>query len=273
VSAAVEPRLRSDPSRPSPLAALGWAAADALVLTKRNLIRYIRIPSLLAFSSIQPVILVVLFSQVFGGAIRLPAGIDYIDYLVPGVIVQATLFGTLQTGVGLAKDVTEGLIDRFRSLPMARSAVLLGRTLADMIRNVVVVVLMIGVGHLFGFRFHTDVLHAVGLVGLAAFFAFAFSWISAAIALWVRDVESAQTAGFLWLFPLIFASSAFVPIATMPGWLRAFAEVSPITAAVDGLRALVLGGPTAGSVLGALAWTLAILAVFVPIAVWRFRRA
>jgi ABC transporter DrrB family efflux protein len=259
--------------RPIPRRPLWWTFADAAAVTRRNLYRYIRVPTLLLFSTIQPIMFVLLFTYVFGGAIQV-AGVDnYIDFLMAGILVQTVIFGSTQTGVGLAEDMSRGMVDRFRSLPMARSAVLAGRTLSDTVRNLFVVCLMLVVGTLVGFRFHAGVVPAVGAVGLALAFGLAFSWISALIGLSVRDVESAQAAGFVWVFPLVFASSAFVPVATMPGWLQAFADINPVTITVNALRALTLGGPTLRPVLEALAWIAGLLLVFVPLAVNRYRRA
>jgi ABC transporter DrrB family efflux protein len=259
--------------RPIPRRPLWWTFADAAAVTRRNLYRYVRVPTLLLFSTIQPIMFVLLFTYVFGGAIQV-AGVDnYIDFLMAGILVQTVIFGSTQTGVGLAEDMSRGMVDRFRSLPMARSAVLAGRTLSDTVRNLFVVCLMLVVGTLVGFRFHAGVVPALGAVGLALAFGLAFSWISALIGLSVRDVESAQAAGFVWVFPLVFASSAFVPIATMPGWLQAFADINPVTITVNALRALTLGGPTVRPVLEALAWIAGILLVFVPLAVNRYRRA
>ena len=252
---------------------LGYTVSDALAMTRRNLIRYVRIPSLLVFSTIQPIMFVLLFAYVFGGAIRgLPRGVKYIDFLMAGIFVQTTVFGSTQTGVGLAEDLSKGMIDRFRSLPMARSAVLAGRTLGDSVRNAFVVVLMTIVGMLIGFRFHAGVLAAVAALLLVVAFGFSFSWISATLGLAVHDVESAQTAGFVWVFPLTFASSVFVPLTTMPGWLQAFARANPITNAANALRALTLGGPTTRPVIYALAWIVGILVVFVPLATSRYRK-
>jgi ABC-2 type transport system permease protein/oleandomycin transport system permease protein len=259
--------------RPIPRRPLWWTFADAAAVTKRNLYRYIRVPTLLLFSTIQPIMFVLLFTYVFGGAIQVPGVDNYIDFLMAGILVQTVIFGSTQTGVGLAEDMSRGMVDRFRSLPMARSAVLAGRTLSDTVRNLFVVCLMLVVGTLVGFRFHAGVVPAVGAVGLALAFGLAFSWISALIGLSVRDVESAQAAGFVWVFPLVFASSAFVPVATMPGWLQAFADINPVTITVNALRALTLGGPTVRPVLEALAWIAGLLLVFVPLAVNRYRRA
>jgi ABC-2 type transport system permease protein/oleandomycin transport system permease protein len=252
-------------------ASLSWAVTDALAMTRRNLLRYVRLPNLLVFSTVQPVMFVLLFTYVFGGAVRIPSG-SYKDFLLPGILVQTVIFGSTQTGVGLADDLSRGMIDRFRSLPMTRSAVLAGRTLSDTVRNLFVVVLMIGVGLLIGFRFHAGVVAAVGAIVLAVLFGLAFSWISAFIGMVVRDVESAQTAGFIWIFPLVFASAVFVPVASMPGWLQAFARVNPVTNTAEAVRALCQGGPTATHVLHALAWIAGILLVFVPLSVRRYRR-
>jgi ABC-2 type transport system permease protein/oleandomycin transport system permease protein len=263
---------------------LKWVIQDAMAMTRRNLLKYVRVPTLLVFSTIQPVMFVILFAYVFGGAIgsQLPPAVNYKDYLMAGIFVQTVIFGSTQTGVALAEDLTRGMIDRFRSLPMARSAVLAGRTTGDTIRNLFVVLLMSGVGYLIGFRFHGGPLATVGAILLAVLFGLAFSWISANIGLRVRDVESAQAASFVWVFPLVFASSAFVPVETMPSWLQGFAEHNPISVVVDASRYLVLGGERAtaigmtGSmwsyVLPALLWIAGILLVFVPLAVRKYRR-
>jgi ABC-2 type transport system permease protein len=260
-------------TRTAPRRPLRWTFTDAAAVTRRNLYRYIRVPTLLLFSTIQPVMFVLLFTYVFGGAIQVPGVEHYIDFLMAGILVQTVIFGSTQTGVALAEDMSRGMIDRFRSLPMARSAVLAGRTLSDTVRNLFVVCLMLVVGTLVGFRFHAGVVPAIGAVGLALAFGLAFSWISALIGLSVRDVESAQAAGFVWVFPLVFASSAFVPVETMPGWLQPFAEHQPVSVTASAVRALAIGGPTTSYVLQSLAWSVAILLVFAPIAVRRYRRA
>jgi ABC-2 type transport system permease protein/oleandomycin transport system permease protein len=256
------------------MTAVNYTVSDALAMTRRNLIRYVRIPTLLVFSTVQPIMFVLLFVYVFGGAVgrSLPNGVKYVDFLMPGIFVQTVVFGSTQTGVGLAEDLSKGMIERFRSLPMARSAVLAGRTLGDAVRNTFVVILMTIVGMLVGFRFHTNVIASLAALLLVVAFGFAFSWISATIGLTVHDVESAQTAGFLWVFPLVFASSVFVPIHTLPGWLQAFARINPITNTANAMRALILGGPTTKYLLYALAWIVGILAVFMPFATRRYRR-
>jgi ABC-2 type transport system permease protein len=264
---------------PAPPAVAGGILAhtvtDILAVTRRNLIRYARVPTLVIFSTIQPVMFVLLFRYVFGSAIRLPSfPYAYVDYLMPGIFVQTVIFGSTQTGVGLAEDLSKGMIDRFRSLPMARSAVLAGRTLSDTVRNAFVVLLMGVVGYLVGFRIHTDVLHAAIGVVLVLLFGLCFSWISALIGLAVRDVESTQAASFVWLFPLTFASTAFVPLQTMPGWLQAWAKVNPVSVTVDTMRGLLEGWPSATYHLGeTLLWAVGILLVFVPLSVRKYRRS
>jgi ABC-2 type transport system permease protein/oleandomycin transport system permease protein len=248
-----------------------WAATDAFTLTWRNLLRYVRLPQLLVFSTIQPVVFVLLFAFVFGGAIQVP-GVDYVQFLIPGIVVQATVFGSTQTGIGLADDLSRGMVDRFRSLPMARSAVLAGRTLSDTVRNTFVALLMVVVGYLIGFRFEAGPWRAAAMVALVVALGFAFSWISATIGLTVKDPESAQAAGFIWLFPVVFASSIFVPVSSMPDWLRPVVEVNPITLTANATRALALGGPFARDLLGSLAWIAGLLGVFVPLSVRRYRR-
>ena len=256
------------------MTSVNYVVSDALAMTKRNLTRYVRIPTLLIFSTVQPIMFVLLFVYVFGGAVKgsLPAGVKYVDFLMPGIFVQTVVFGSTQTGVGLAEDLSKGMIDRFRSLPMARSAVLAGRTLGDSVRNALVVVLMTVVGVLVGFRFHAGALAAIAALLLVVAFGFAFSWISAMIGLAVHDVESAQTAGFIWVFPLTFASTVFVPLRSMPGWLQAFARANPITNTANALRALTTGGPTTRPLVYALAWIVGLLAVFMPLATRNYRR-
>ena len=251
---------------------LAWALADTWAIAGRNLRTIVRLPQLLVFATVQPVIFVLLFRYAFGGAIRTP-GVDYVDYLMPGIFAQTVAFGALGTGIGLADDLTKGLVERFRSLPMARSAVLNGRIVSDLVRNVFVVLLMCVVGTLVGFRIHTNPAAFVAGLGVLLLFGCALSVIFALIGLSVRSAESAQAAGFPMLAPLVFASSAFVPVDTMPGWLQVVAEHQPLSVTVDAVRALALGGPTTTAVLQSLGWTVGIVAVFGPLAVRRFRRA
>jgi len=217
---------------------LSLALTDAWVVTARNLRHFIRQPQLLIFSTIQPVMFVLLFVYVFGGAVRgsLPRGVTYVDFLLPGILVQSVAFRATQTAIGLAEDLERGVVDRFRSMPMTRSAVLLGRTLADLVRNVLILALMIAIGYLIGFSFHGGALQAIGSIAVVAAFGFALSWIFAFVALTVRGAEAAQAAGFVAIFPLVFASSVFVPVGSMPLWLRTFAEASPVTLTADAAR-------------------------------------
>jgi ABC-2 type transport system permease protein/oleandomycin transport system permease protein len=247
---------------------------DTAVVTGRNLRHFWRQPDLLIFSTIQPIMFVFLFVYVFGGAIglALPPGVTYVDYVLPGILVQSVTFRASQTAVGLSEDLRKGVIDRFRSMPMARWAVLLGRTSADLVRNVLITGLMVFVGYLIGFRFQGGVLPALGCVALVAAFGFALSWIFAFVSLVVRGAESAQTAGFVILFPLVFASSIFVPVSTLPSWLQPIAKASPVTLTADAARHLALSGGVPSSLGGSLAWILGLLALFVPLSVWRYKR-
>jgi ABC-2 type transport system permease protein len=261
---------------PFPIAASGlgrvrFGVRDVFAMTWRNLLTIRRVPQLLVFATIQPLLFVLMFRYVFGGAIHVP-GVDYVNYLLPGVFAQVVAFGAVQTAIGLAADRGGGLIERLQSLPMARSAVLAGRTIADLCRNVLVVTLMLAVGFAVGFRLQTNVPKLLLALVVLLLFGFALSWIFAFIGLSVSNPETAQAAAFPLLLPLVFASSAFVPTATMPTWLQAFANHQPVTAAVNAVRALVLGGPWAEDVLISLAWTVGILLVFVPLSVRRYRR-
>jgi ABC transporter DrrB family efflux protein len=250
------------------------AITDASVVTGRNLRHFIRQPQLLIFSTIQPVMFVLLFAYVFGGAVRgsLPNGVTYIDFLLPGIFVQSVAFRATQTAVGLSEDLERGVIDRFRSMPMTRSAVLIGRTVADLVRNVLIIGLMIIVGYLIGFRFDAGLLGALASVAIVAAFGFALSWIFAFVGLTVRGAEAAQSAGFVVIFPLVFASSVFVPVASMPTWLQAFAKVSPVTLTANTARSYALLPGVPSSLGGAVAWIAGLLAVFIPLCVWRYRR-
>ena len=254
------------------MSALGYAVSDTLVLAKRSLLRIRRQPDLLIGYTVQPVMFVLLFVFVFGGAIETP-GFDYVDFLMPGIIVQSMAFGGFVTALGLADDLKKGLIDRFRSLPMTRSAVVTGRTLADVAANVVQLVVMIAVGLAVGFSFSTGVLEVIAGIALLLFIGYAFSWVFAFIGLTASSPEASNAYGFTILFPLTFVSSAFVPVASMPGWLEPFAENNPFTTMVDAARALFLGTPAGNDIWGAVAWAAAITAVFGMLLVWRYRRA
>ena len=254
------------------MSSLADTVSDTLVIAKRNLLRIPRQPDLLIAYTIQPVMFIVLFVYVFGGAINTP-GYDYVDFLMPGIITQSISFGGFVTAIGLNEDLRKGLIDRFRSLPMARSAVLAGRTLADVALNSFSLLVMIVVGVVVGFSFHSPVYEVVAGIALLLLFGYAFSWFFALMGMVASSPESAQSVGFLAIFPLTFASSAFVPTASMPSWLRAFADVNPFTIVVNAVRALWLDAPAGNYVWGALAWTLGMIAVFAPLAVRAYRRA
>jgi len=261
------------PRRPS-LLGIRSAVTDAGVVTARNLRHFIRQPQLLIFSTIQPVMFVLLFVYVFGGAVRgsLPGGVKYIDFLLPGIFVQSVAFRATQTAVGLSEDLERGVVDRFRSMPMARSAVLLGRTVADLVRNILIIGLMIVVGYVIGFRFHAGLPGALVSVAVVSAFGFALSWIFAFVALVVGGAEAAQSAGFVVIFPLVFASSVFVPVSSMPDWLQAVAKVSPVTLTANTARSYALVGGMPSSLGATAAWILGLLVLFIPLCVWRYRR-
>jgi ABC-2 type transport system permease protein/oleandomycin transport system permease protein len=256
---------------------LAWAFLDAMVLAKRSLLQTLRVPQLIVFVTIQPIMFVLLFRYVFGGAIQVPGG-QYVNYLMPGIFVQTIAFGGVTTGIGLAEDMQRGLVDRFRSLPMAPSAVLTGRTVADLARNLFTVLVMLAVGFAVGFRPHGSVGEFLLAMLVVVSFSFAFSWISALIGISVRSVEAAQSGGFIWMFPLTFASSAFVPVASMPSWLQPFAQHNPVSVVANSLRGLFHVDPsltaadTRSALIQSAAWIVGILLVFVPLSVARYRR-
>lgn len=258
------------PARPG---RLGSMPANLATITGRNLRRLVRVPTLLVFATVQPVLFVLLFTSAFGGAIHVPGVARYIDYLLPGIVVLAIGFGASQTGVAIAEDLSTGMIDRFRSLPITGGAVLAGRVTADALRNLFVVGVMIAVGMAIGFRFHAGPAAAIAAVALAVATGLAFSWLNLLLGLAVRDPESAGLAGLFPVIILFFTSSTLVPVATMPGWLQAFAKANPLTVITDALRALCLGGPTTRPAIEATAWIAALLAVTVPAALARYRRA
>jgi ABC transporter DrrB family efflux protein len=248
------------------------ALTDTVGIAQRNLRRMVRTPQLLFFSAIQPILFVLLFRYVFGGSIKGVGG-SYVNYLMPAIFVQVVLFGGSQTAVGMATDLQQGVIDRFRTLPMARSAVLAGRTLADLVRNVGVVGLMVVIGVLVGFRFRGSLGADIGALLLVLAFGYAFSWVYVAVGLAVRDPETAQVAAFAPLFVLVFASDAFVPVANMPGWLQGFATYQPVSVVVSTARGLLNGMPAGHWLWQAAAWTIGILVVSVFVSVRMFSRA
>jgi len=254
------------------VSALGATVSDTAVLAVRNLRRIPRQPDLLISFTVQPLMFVLLFAYVFGGAIQTPR-VDYKDFLIPGIVAQTMAFGGFVTAIGLADDLKKGLIDRFRSLPMSRAAVLAGRTLADVATNIVSIVVMLAVGLAIGFSFldASPFEIAAGIV-LMLLFGYAFSWVFAYLALVASSGEAAQGIGFIVVFPLTFVSSAFVPVESMPSWLRWIAENNPFTTVVDAGRALWLGFPAGNDVWGAFAWSIGLIVFFAAISVSRYRR-
>jgi ABC transporter DrrB family efflux protein len=247
------------------------AVSDTLAVTGRNLIALRRVPQLLVFATIQPVIFMLLFRYVFGGAIRVPGG-HYVDYLIPGIFGQTIAFGAMNTAVGIAADMKMGFLERFRALPMARSAVLTARTLADLARNVLVVALMTAVGFAVGFHAHGGPLGLLAALALVLLFGYALSWIFVIIGLAVGDPEAVPAACVPVILLLVFASSAFVPIHSMPSWLQVFANHQPVSVLISAVRALALGNPASSLALQTLAWSLGILLIFAPLASWRYQR-
>jgi ABC-2 type transport system permease protein/oleandomycin transport system permease protein len=252
------------------LKSVSQTISDIGVMSQRDIRRYFRLPQLLITNIILNVVLLLLFNYVFGGAIQ-TGGVDYIQYFLPGFLVQSVVFGSTQTSVGISEDLSKGLIDRFRSLPMARSAFLSGRVVADTLRYLILVALMIAVGYAMGFRFQGGFFAAFAGVWLIILFGIALTWVAVFIGISVKDVETAQVAGFVWVFPLVFASSLYVPIETMPSWLQAFANINPVTPMVDTIRALSWGTSVSSSLWKILVWDLGIILVCLPLALRRYR--
>jgi len=250
---------------------LSWAVTDTLTITRRNLLVWMRVPAYLVFTVVQPVIFVLMFRYVFGGAIHAAHG--YVNFLMPGIVGQTAAFATFGTAIALAQELKKGVIDRLRSMPMARSAVLAGRLVADTGRMLITILIIIGVGYAVGFRFSNGWLPAVAMIALATVFGLAICCIAAYTGLAIGDEESVQAFGLIWLFPITFLSSAFVPISTMPGWLQAFANNQPVTYVINTMRALALGGPVESSLWKSAVWLAGIFIVFLPLAVRAYRRA
>jgi ABC transporter DrrB family efflux protein len=248
------------------------ALRDTAGITKRNLLRIARTPQLLFVSILQPTIILLLFRFVLGGAIHVP-GIDYVDYVVPGIFLEAMLIGGMTTALALAQDLQAGMIDRFRSLPMARSAFLAGRTAADLSRSALALAFIVGLGVAVGFRFHNAAGACLGGIVLVIGFGYALTWVYAAIGLAVKDPQTAQMAAILPMFVLFFASSALVPVATMPGWLQPFARNQPATVTIDSVRALFEGGPVFHDLWQAAAWCAGIFVVFLAVSLRLYRNA
>jgi ABC transporter DrrB family efflux protein len=262
------------PSGPSLLTRAHWAVTDTLTITRRNLLVWMRVPAYIMFTVIQPVMFVLLFRYVFGGAIAVP-GVKggYVNFLLPGIIGQTAAFATFGTAIALAQELQKGVIDRLKSMPMARSAVLAGRLVADTIRMFITIVIVVGVGYAVGFRFENGVGLAIAMIVLATVFGLAICCISAYTGLAIGDEESVQAFGLVWLFPLTFLSSAFVPIPSMPGWLQAFANNQPVTYVINVMRSMALGGAIAADLWKSIAWLAGIFIVFAPLAVRAYKRA
>jgi len=251
--------------------ALFWTIADALVVVKRQIKQIPRIPDELVASTFQPIIIVLLFRYLFGGAIAVP-GTSYVNYLMAGVFVQSVIFGSASVGVGVANDLQRGLVDRFRTLPMARSAVLTGRICADLIRSAFIILVTWAIGLLVGFRLEGSSLAWIAASALLLFISFVFAWISALVGLLLRSVEAVQQAALVWLLPFIFGSSAFVPVRTLPNWLQAFADHQPVSLVMDAVRGLLLNHADASTIGLALLWCVGLLLVFIPLSVWAYSR-
>jgi len=258
---------------PGLLTQLRWAVSDTLTITRRNLLVWMRVPAYLVFTVIQPVIFVLMFRYVFGGAIHVPVKGGYVNFLMPGIIGQTAAFATFGTAIALAQELQKGVIDRLRSMPMARSAVLAGRLVADTARMLVTILIVIAVGYAVGFRFTNGVGPAIAMVLLATVFGLAICCIAAFTGLAIGDEESVQAFGLIWLFPITFLSSAFVPIQTMPGWLQAFANNQPVTYVINTMRALAIGAPVTANLWKSIACLAAIFVIFAPLAVRAYKRA
>ena len=244
---------------------------DTLSIARRDLIRTARMPEQLTFAVIMGIFFLLLFYYVFGGVISAGSDVDYVQFLVPGVLVITAVNGAQQTGTGLALDLSTGVVDRFRSLPMSQIAVIAGRTVADTIRNSVGVLLVVAVGYLMGFRFDS-LPGAVGTIAVAVGLGYAFSWVGAWIGARIRNAETVGMLSMFWLFPLMLASSAFVPTDGMHEFVRVFAEFQPVSVVSDAARALAAGKPADGAILGSLAWIVGLTVVFAWLAARAYRR-
>ena len=276
-TAVVAPTVSGAPHSTGTVDTVKWLVSDTVTLTRRNLLAVTRIPEALFFSTVQPIMFVLLFRYVFGGAIHTDAT-SYVNYLLPGIFVQTVAFGAVSTSIGLAEDLQKGIIERFRALPMSRGAVLLGRTTADLIRNVFVIVVMTVVGMLVGFRPTTGVLSYLAGVALILLFAYALSWGFAIVGLSAPNSETAQVMSFPLIFPLTFISAAFVPLSTMPSWLQGFATYQPFSVTVSACRSLMVGPAATGTgrstafwVVQSLLWTVGFLIAMIPLAIRKYR--
>ncbi len=262
-----------DPADYEPKTGIVWALRDSWTEAVRHLRIIPRNMELMMFATFQPIMFVLLFNYVFGGAISAP-GFEgrYTQFLLPGVFAQTVVFGSVFTGIGLATDLEKGYVDRLRTLPISQSAVLAGRTISDFVRNLITFTVMLIVGFLIGFRFDGGWLRGLLACGLLLLFSYAFSWIQALIGLSVKSVEAANSAGFIWMFPMTFISSAFVPTESMPGWLQPVADLNPFTIVTNASRALYNGLPVENDVWISLAWALGLTVVFATLSIRKFTR-
>lgn len=258
--------------RPAGTQRLRWALTDALTLTRREMLVWLRVPSFIVFTIVQPVMFVLLFRYVFGGAIKVDVKGGYVNFLMPGIIGQSAAFASFGTAIALAREMQKGIIDRYRSMPIARSAVLVGRLIADTVRLAVTVLVLAAVGYAVGFRFENGILPAIAMLVLGVALGVAICCVSGWIGLLVRNEESVGSVGLIWLFPLTFVSSAFVQVQSMPGWLQAFANNQPISIVMDEMRALALGGPLVTHGWESALWLIGIVAVFGTLAVKAYRK-
>jgi ABC-2 type transport system permease protein len=259
--------------RPRARPACGWALADGVVLARRQLRKILRVPDELVTAIFQPVIIIVLLRYLFGGALAAAIhGTTYVNYLMAGVFVEALLLATANTGLGLATDLQRGIVDRFRSLPMAPSAVLTGRIVADQGCNLIIIVVSWGIGLLVGFHPEGSPLNWIAASGLLLLLSFVFSWLSALVGLLFRSVEAVQQAALIWLLPFFFISSAFVPVATLPDWLQVFATHQPVSLMMDAIRGLLLDQPDGPAIVAASAWCGGLLLILIPLAVGLYVR-
>ena len=267
------PPSTTSPSETQVYSGLVWLIRDSWTEAMRHLRIIPRNPELIAFTVAQPVMFVLLFVYVFGGAIEVPGYDDYKQFLLPGIMAQTVVFGSAGTSVGLADDLQKGLVDRLRSLPMSQAAVVVGRTLADLLKNVLGFAVMLGIAFAVGFRFEGTLLEAAAATFLLLFFAYALSWVHALIGMSVNSVEAANSGGFIWMFPMTFLSSAFVDPATMPGWLEPIADANPFTKVTNASRALYNGLPVGNLAWQALAWSVGIVVVFSVLSMRKFQNS
>ncbi len=266
------PDTAAGPLKPLSRPAFYWTLADAAVIAGRQLRQIPRVPDELITATIQPIIFVLMFKFIFGGAIQTPAGVTYINYLLPGAFVYSAILASANTGVSLALDLQRGLVERFRSLPMARSAVLTGRVAADILRNLIIIMVTWAIGLLVGFRPTGTPLQLVEATALALFTSFVFSWLAALMGLLIPSPEAVAQAGIVWFLPFLLGSSAFVLVSTMPSWLQAFVNHQPVSLTMDAARGLLLGHPNTSIIAETLIWLVALLVVLIPLTVWAYVR-